>query len=126
MKDRIKSFLLLFIPPFISTVVAALTPDEVVSHLATFTGVTLLTLPLTEIVKNWLSTSGWYTRFTAIIIATGLMFISQFIGLGFLEITWTIVIFKGALAGFTAMGVFTIEQAKLILALFVQGRKKEE
>ena len=117
--EQFKAFLKLLIGPAISVLVAVLTPDEVISKMATITGLSLLVPLVVEPLKDAFGTTGWGTRILSAAAAFVLTLASWWFGYGFagFEIWYALVVGGGITV--TAWGWLTIEQFKLLLAILV-------
>lgn len=124
--EQFKAFLKLLIGPAISVLVAVLTPDEVISKMATITGLSLLVPMVVEPLKEALNTTGWWTRILSAIVSFLLTLASWWFGYGFegFEIWYALVVGGGITV--TAWGWLTIEQFKLLLAILVGNKAQIE
>lgn len=103
--------------PAIMTALGGLTYDDFVLSMATITGVGSLTLMFTEIVKNLTKWTGWAIRIISWVIALGLVFASDALGLGFGEYEWWGKAIIGIFVGLATNGTWTIEQMQIWLRI---------
>lgn len=112
--------------PAIMTALGGLTYDEFVISMATITGVGTLTLMFTEIIKNLTKWTGWVVRIVSWVIALGLIFASDALGLGFGEYEWWGKIIIGIFVGLATNGAWTIEEIQVWLKILFDFLKPKE
>lgn len=118
-----KIFFMLIILTMVPLVIMAQTgaADEsidVVEYIASIPGLAALVLLVTQFLKQFLKTDGWYSAYLSWIVALVLSVIGWSLQLGiFLGATWYIVLIYAAAAGLIANGLFDWKMIKAVLEL---------
>ncbi len=120
----LKSLIKTLIAPVIAFFTAIVSPDEVISLMATITGIFTLVPIVVEPLKNLFGTEGWATRGIVFAVSLALTHLSWWLEYGFteLEIIHTLLVSAGITVA--SWGYFSIEQVKAALNFLFEYLKK--
>ena len=125
--EKLKSLLMLILPPVAAFFVAGLTQDVFVTNLATLAGIVTLVPIIAEWAKEKWNLAGatifWNIKVMKLItwaLSIGLTGLSYFVGWGFVDFElWQLAAY-GVGAGLVANEYFTLATVKLLLEMFIK------
>ncbi len=120
----LKSLIKTLIAPVIAFFTAIVSPDEVISLMATITGIFTLVPIVVEPLKNYFNTEGWATRGIVFAVSLVLTHLSWWLEYGFTELEIIHTLFISAGITVASWGYFSIEQVKAALNFLFEYLKK--
>ena len=114
--EKFKDLLKLLLPVIISLFIEGIgTTGEFITHMASLTGIAFLVPIITQALKTWWKAEGFGAQLISWVTSILLVFLSWFVGWGFIEYVWWELIFIGLGIGLAANGIFDINVIKMLL-----------
>jgi hypothetical protein len=121
----LKSLIKTLFAPIVAFITAIVSPDEVISMMASITGIFTLVPFIVEPIKNWLNTEGWATKLGVVLpVSLVLTHASWWLSYGFDEYTIIHTLLISAGITVASWGYFSIEQVKAALNFLFEYLKK--